>query len=424
MTSRCSLNAFRILAKDRAEKGFNAVQIVVGAPPETPIFSKNAANAGGTAFNRDGTLNLQYFEEVDKKIKILLEYNLTPYIVGSWGPHMDILGEKAIRALWSEIIDRYHSLGVVWCVCGEADLTAIADIHNSPFAQHKNRLKTAAPKLYALARSFYRFMNTSSALSASQNKRIIAWNRMGSFIAGNDPSHNPITIHTHSPQRASQLFNNPDWLSIDTIQTGHSYDTRRLIRVSALSAAKENRPFINLEPWYEGILGQFPDKDQRYAFWISMLSGAQGHAYGAHGIWNMGSEDNFLDHWGVSNWKRAIDFPGALQLGMAKKFLQNLKVYDSLKPLEGALSPEWSTKDPMQPIAAKTCDTLLIYVPDTSKCRRVFIKENLVLHKEAHIISPITFKKSMALVSNNSINIADHIATDIVITIKFDTIEA
>lgn len=55
------------------------------------------------------------------------------------------------------------------------------------------------------------------------------------------------------------------------------------------------KPFINLEPWYEGINNSFFESDQIFAFWTSMLSGASAYCYGSHGIWDVG-DGNFLAH--------------------------------------------------------------------------------------------------------------------------------
>lgn len=57
------------------------------------------------------------------------------------------------------------------------------------------------------------------------------------------------------------------------------------------------RGFVNLEPWYEGIKDRFWLADQLFAYWVSMLSGARTHCYGAQGMWNAG-DGTFLSHWG------------------------------------------------------------------------------------------------------------------------------
>src|SRR3989344_3338941 len=121
MTSRCSFEDFKILVDDRKKKGFTVIQTVVGVPPEVDIFSSHAANSGGLPFKRNRQLNLKYFDEVDRKIKYLVDAGLVPCIFGGWGHHIDILGVPAIKRLWKEIVKRYAHFPVVFCLCGEAD---------------------------------------------------------------------------------------------------------------------------------------------------------------------------------------------------------------------------------------------------------------------------------------------------------------
>src|SRR3989338_2546665 len=135
MTSRCSFEDFKILVDDRKKKGFTVIQTVVGVPPEVDIYSPHAENSGGLPFvqhhsspprfwssqNDKVELNLKYFDEVDRKIKYLVDAGLVPCIFGGWGHHIDILGVPAIKRLWKEIVKRYAHFPVVLCLCGEAD---------------------------------------------------------------------------------------------------------------------------------------------------------------------------------------------------------------------------------------------------------------------------------------------------------------
>lgn len=68
---------------------------------------------------------------------------------------------------------------------------------------------------------------------------------------------------------------------------------------------------------------------QRRIFWQSILSGAAGHTYGAAGVWHAGVEDD-PGNWGAwdrqpydyTTWKQGMAYPGATQLGIAKKLLE------------------------------------------------------------------------------------------------------
>ena len=76
------------------------------------------------------------------------------------------------------------------------------------------------------------------------------------------------------------------------------------------------RGFVNLEPWYEGILDRFREPDQLYAYWVSMLAGAVSHCYGAHGVWNAG-DGSYLDHWGSQTLEQAMALDTPRLMGLS-----------------------------------------------------------------------------------------------------------
>ena len=78
-------------------------------------------------------------------------------------------------------------------------------------------------------------------------------------------------------------------------------------------------------------------------FWGSVLSGAAGHTYGAAGIWHAGVEGDH-GNWGAWNrqpydwttWKEGMNYPGAIQLGIGKKLLEQYP-WAQFEP-----HPEWA----------------------------------------------------------------------------------
>jgi hypothetical protein len=88
-------------------------------------------------------------------------------------------------------------------------------------------------------------------------------------------------------------------------------------------------PVLVGETCYEGHMQQGFGDVQRHLFWMYMLNGAAGHTYGAAGIWHAGVEGDP----GVSGafggqvydwttWKEGMYYPGATQLGIGKKLLE------------------------------------------------------------------------------------------------------
>jgi len=88
-------------------------------------------------------------------------------------------------------------------------------------------------------------------------------------------------------------------------------------------------PVLVGETCYEGHMQQGFGDTQRRIFWQSILSGAAGHTYGAAGIWHAGVEGDH-GNWGAwdrqpydyTTWKEGMNYPGATQLGLGKKLLE------------------------------------------------------------------------------------------------------
>lgn len=365
---------FKTLVRDRKKKGFSVIQIVVGFPPEADITSKEAKNSGGAPFDSSGKINHKYFDEVDKKISYMVEIGLVPCIVGGWGQHIDILGVDKIKELWQEIVARYSKYPVIFCLTGELDafdprLPANSSKPPTIFLakQALGILPNSMREKIIKMRRAVKAILSSKKDKARLKSRIEKWQEIAEFIKKINYDKHLIIAHVSQKVTADNLLEHPDWLSIDSIQSGHSKDAIPFMVSSILNSKKM---IINLEPWYEGILGNFNDYYQRVAFWLCILSGAKGHSYGAHGIWQMADNDNFMKHWGNSDWREAINFPGAVQLGKSVKFLQN---YDwwKMSPDLSIVNPSFSSISPYNPVAAAIGeDCVFVYFPNVNLKRK------------------------------------------------------
>jgi hypothetical protein len=135
-------------------------------------------------------------------------------------------------------------------------------------------------------------------------------------------SERPIFLHTIPGQTAYEAVTNPELLSANSIQTGHSQQARNeLWQIPLRELNKEvGQTFLNLEPWYEGITDDFYASDQLYAYWVTMLAGAAGYCYGAHGIWNVG-DGQFLAHWGAQTFNEAVKLETPQLIGLSHREL-------------------------------------------------------------------------------------------------------
>ncbi|EKD65415.1 MAG: Alpha-L-rhamnosidase protein [uncultured bacterium] len=389
-TSRMPFSVFKLLVKKRVKQGFSAVQIVIGIPPETEVR--------GFAFRKDWSLDKKYFEEADKKIKYLVDNGLAPVIYGGWGHHIDVLGVEKIKSLWREIVARYSSYPVIWCLAGEIDMPNSHPVILSTFG----KLSTGAVK------DLMRFFSFGRAQDQNDNlrSRIKKWKEVGDYIHKIDPYKRQITAHVHRRTTALDLLGGRKWLSINSIQSGHSKDSVAFMVNSIINNDNSKMPIINMEPWYEGILGNFGEYEQRYAFWVCLLSGAKGHSYGAHGIWQMSKKgENFMGHWGDSYWKKSLKFRGAEQLGQSKKFLEKYE-WRKLTACFENINPHWTEGNFYYPFAAKIEDKhIFIYVPKVGGIGEIGVKDLKNTTYNVSLISPESLKtiKSFKIKGKNCI---------------------
>jgi hypothetical protein len=90
------------------------------------------------------------------------------------------------------------------------------------------------------------------------------------------------------------------------------------------------RPHIDGEPSYEdhpnkfnpGKFGWLDDFDTRQAAYWSLLTGAFGHTYGNHNIWQMYTEDRKPISWARTHWKTALAHSGAAHVGLMRKMFE------------------------------------------------------------------------------------------------------
>lgn len=362
-------STFKKLVLDRKKKGFSVVLLSIGIPPEIPIYSRESENSGGIPILKTGEVNLNYFKEVDKKIALLASNGIVTCIVGGWGYHMDYLGYKTTKNLWREIIARYSAYPVVFCLCGEAD----GDFNNgasSSYSLSKTLLKRLLPgkTLFRLNEIKEKTVGVKRGFSHTLSSRLSSWNKIGRFIKKSDSFNNLLTAHVSGIVPPSKLFNHPKWLDIDSVQTGHTESTRFELANKIISN-DSGLPVINLEPWYENILGNFGAYHQRYSFWLSLLSGSCGYTYGANGIWQMGKAGSkFLSHWGNANWKVALNYRGSMQISKAKQFLEKLEWW-KIKAVK-IIYPHFNKNNLDLPLAAKIGkNNYLIYFPKFNKAK-------------------------------------------------------
>ena len=321
LTHRIDEQTFLDFARQRVGEGFNAVQMVVGIPPEVAPQHPEAASDAGVAWTLKGQINADYLELARRRIEWLNAIGLTVVVYGAWGMQIDWMGTAFMQRWWRALVEHLDDLNVVYCVTGEADLwiatprlllpdRSTDDLHRNASGARPNglhrKLRRLAGRAVRLSTKLFR-----PNLEARRRQR---WGEV--LLALGDSTRRPIVVHPsgHLGAHSHTVIDHSDRLATVTVQTGHSPATRNLhwqLPLRHLGSVSDR--FINLEPWYEGILDNFWTDDQLFAYWCNMLAGACSFAYGAHGVWNLG-DGRFLAHWGKQTLQqaRALPTPGLL----------------------------------------------------------------------------------------------------------------
>jgi len=147
-----------------------------------------------------------------------------------------------------------------------------------------------------------------------------------------DQGRHLITFHPTGGSGSSQHFHNDDWLDFNMRQNGHTAEfTGRYDATKVDYDLKPTKPVLDGEPIYEDHPVSFDAKkfghsiasDVRRPLYWNLFTGAFGHTYGHHSVWQMWTEDKP----GVNNpllpWSDAILQSGATQMKYGKALMES-----------------------------------------------------------------------------------------------------
>jgi hypothetical protein len=162
------------------------------------------------------------------------------------------------------------------------------------------------------------------------------WNALGNAIKSVDNKH-LMTYHPSGGSSSTDWFSQADWIDFHMIQSGHSgtieqANTKFKNKYNSIN----NIPIFDGEPRYEGILkdvfgkgadgslGRYEAKDVREIAYRQLFSGAFGHTYGNHAIWQMFTWDKDPECGSVEkSWQKALNDKGAFEVGYAAKLMRS-----------------------------------------------------------------------------------------------------
>ena len=141
-----------------------------------------------------------------------------------------------------------------------------------------------------------------------------------------------ITFHPRGGQGSAQYFHDEDWLDFNMRQNSHNvrfnqgyHNTRRDYDRTPV------KPVIDGEPIYEDHpvsfradqLGHSIASDVRRPLYWDLFTGAFGHTYGHHSVWQMWQPGHHPVNDPLMPWFEAIDQPGAGQMQYGRRLIES-----------------------------------------------------------------------------------------------------
>ena len=324
----------KLYLKNRADKGFTVIQAVVLAE----LDGLNTPNPYGQLplIDNDPTKpNEKYFEHVDF---IVNEANRLGLMIGmlpswgdkwnkAWGKGPEIFDSVNAGVYGRWLGNRYKNKPIIWIMGGDRDCVEPAD--------------------YALIRAMVRGI-----------KSAVGDNHL-------------FTFHPQGGKSSSDFFKNDEWVDFHMSQTGHSEAAPNYKFNAKHREMTPRRPHLDGEPRYEDHPNAFnptekgwlDDFDTRQAAYWSMLSGAFGHTYGNHNIWQMFTEKHEPISVARTHWRVALNHPGSLQMGYMKKMFET-RPWHRLEPAQELITSE-NPEGKEYRVAAitKERDLMMVYIP-------------------------------------------------------------
>ena len=320
---------------NRVNKGFTVIQAAVLAE----LDGLNSPNAyGQLPFEQldPARPNDAYFEHVDYVVKKAGQLGLYVGILPTWGDKVnkkwglgpEIFTTPEVARAYGEFLGkRYKDQSILWILGGDRN--------------------------------------------PENDTHLAVWRALAEGLRKGDGGNHLITYHPMGGSGSSKWFHQDTWLDFNTFQSGHGQpDAPNFAYTTADYKLTPAKPTLDSEPRYEDHpinwdpkKSWFNDFDVRQAAYWSLLAGACGHTYGNHNIWQFWQADRKPISAARTPWKEAIDHPGALQMGHARRLFES-RPYQKLVPDPTVLVNDTTEgADNIQAARADDGSFLFVYVP-------------------------------------------------------------
>ena len=281
--------------KKRAEQRFTVIQAVALAEFDG-LVEPNAYGQVPLRDNDPTRPNEDYFAHVDW---IVAKANALGMYVGllptwgdkwnkKWGAGPEIFTPENAQRYGEWLGRRYKTASIVWILGGDRPIET--DSHT------------------AIIRAMARGLRTG------------------------DGGAHLMTFHPPGGNGSSTWFHDDDWLDFNMRQNGHVTEfTDRYARTRTDYDRTPIKPVLDGEPIYEDHpisfdakkLGHSISADVRRPLYWNLFSGAFGHTYGHHSVWQMWTPQRKPINNPLLTWIEAIDQPGAAQMQHGRALMES-----------------------------------------------------------------------------------------------------
>ena len=290
--------------KRRSEQGFTVIQAVVLAE----FDGLHVANAYGDLpllNDNPATPNEKYFQHVDFIIDKAAELHMTIALLPTWG-------DKIWRSTWGKGPEIFNA--------------ANAKIYGKWIA---NRYKNKTNIIWV----------TGGDRNPQNEEQVNIWRSMAVGIQeGCVNAAKPLISFHPQPNDlgSAEWFHKDQWLSFNMFQNGHCRYTPVYDKIQTVYNLVPTKPVMDAEPIYEDHpvcfnareLGTSNAYDIRLFAYLDVFSGAFGHTYGCHDIWQFYSPYREAVNGPHIYWQEAMELPGANQMVFLKKLVESRPFLD------------------------------------------------------------------------------------------------
>lgn len=140
-----------------------------------------------------------------------------------------------------------------------------------------------------------------------------------------------ISFHPVGASSSADPFHAESWLDFNVRQNGHVIEHTRYTRTRADYDRQPVKPVLDGEPVYEAhpidqkadAWGHTIAADVRRPLYWDLFSGAFGHTYGHHSVWQMASAKNPPVNNPLKSWSEALADPGASQMRHGRRLMES-----------------------------------------------------------------------------------------------------